>query len=75
MLSLECNAYGNPAPEISWQKDGTKVKFHKRRFVKEDSGTFTIRNARPGDQGTYTCLATNDAGADRRVVRVSVFSE
>ncbi|XP_071821894.1 hemicentin-1-like isoform X3 [Apostichopus japonicus] len=73
MLSLECNAYGNPAPEISWQKDGTKVKFHKRRFVKEDSGTFTIRNARPGDQGTYTCLATNDAGADRRVVRVSVF--
>ncbi|KAJ8038941.1 Hemicentin-1 [Holothuria leucospilota] len=72
-LNLECEVYGNPEPTISWQKDGAKVKFHKRRFTKEEDGTFRIRNVRPGDRGTYTCIASNDAGNDRRAVRVNVY--
>ena len=54
-LTLTCSVAGDPQPTISWSKDGTSLS--------ETTKTFTKHNVQLGDEGRYSCKATNKHGS------------
>ena len=55
MLTLYCDAVGDPAPRFQWMKDGSDlVGSTERWYIKQN---ITI-----DDQGCYNCRVYNDAG-------------
>lgn len=62
---LECAAWGQPQPQISWQKDGGNdfpAARERRMHVMPTDDVFFIVNVKSSDEGTYSCTATNEAG-------------
>lgn len=61
---LDCAAYGDPTPQIAWQKDGGDFPAarERRMHVMANDDAFFIVNAKISDQGVYTCTAENPAG-------------
>jgi len=62
---LECQAEGEPKPEISWHKDGGgyfPAASERRMHVLPADVTFFIVDVKFGDSGTYSCSAENLAG-------------
>ncbi|KAM7442287.1 Hemicentin-1 [Porites harrisoni] len=51
-VTLHCNATGNPAPNITWTKDGNAVVLYQGE-------TYTIYNIQREAAGGYTCTAWN----------------
>ncbi|XP_077986992.1 hemicentin-1-like [Glandiceps talaboti] len=72
--TLECPSEGEPAPTISWYKNGFTV-LDKRFTTIKENGDLTIVGAQKIDSGDYTCVATNDAGSDTGVVALDVGSK
>ncbi|KAM3620522.1 uncharacterized protein V6R79_024924 [Siganus canaliculatus] len=71
--SLECVSTGNPAPGLTWLKDGQPVDTLQGHLKLQFAGrVLKVTGARLEDAGRYTCLATNAAGEDQRHVRLSV---
>ena len=67
-VTLPCVVQGEPSPEISW--------FHNGHLVRvEDSSALRIKHAALADQGTYRCVAKNNAGEDTLEVTLEVLSE
>ena len=65
---LECAAVGQPPPEIAWQKDGGydfPAARERRMHVMPSDDVFFIVDVKSDDEGVYTCMARNDAGAIR----------
>ena len=56
--TLSCNATGNPAPLISWTKNGSAVN-SPRISLALDNKQLTITNASRDDSGDYQCVANN----------------
>ena len=57
-VTLSCNATGNPAPSISWTKDGSAT--HSLRIgLSLDNKHLTITNVSRDDSGDYQCVANN----------------
>ena len=70
---------GEPEPEVTWYKDGNKLKPRKPDArvridwdLKEDTNTLIISEACATDSGQYTVKATNDSGSITETVNVSV---
>ncbi|XP_027766691.1 hemicentin-1-like, partial [Empidonax traillii] len=61
-LTLECNAAGNPAPLLSWLKEGVPVQASARLRVLAGGRRLEILNAGEADRGQYWCVATSVAG-------------
>ncbi|XP_021567653.1 roundabout homolog 2, partial [Carlito syrichta] len=59
---LKCKATGDPLPGISWLKEGFTFLGRDPRVTIQDQGTLQIKNLRPSDTGTYTCVATSSSG-------------
>uniref|UniRef100_A0A915CWM9 Uncharacterized protein n=1 Tax=Ditylenchus dipsaci TaxID=166011 RepID=A0A915CWM9_9BILA len=54
-LALDCLAKGHPTPEIVWRKNGATITpTLKTRLL--------LENLTSGENGRYTCEATNEAG-------------
>ena len=55
--------------KITWLKDGkpleAKTKFKPHYDIYTSLASLKIGNARPVDEGTYTCLAENNVGKDQ----------
>ncbi|KAJ7378256.1 Neural cell adhesion molecule 1 [Desmophyllum pertusum] len=65
-VTLQCDAIGDPMPNVLWMKDGD---------ILQDSNTTTalyIPNIELKDAGRYVCTATNEAGSASRNVQVRV---
>ena len=67
---LECAAAGDPPPSVQWiapEDSGSKLQ-----QVESRPGLFKliIEDARPNDQGTYTCQARNLVGTARESVQL-----
>jgi len=62
---LECQAEGEPKPEISWHKDGGSyfaAASERRMHVLPADSSFFIVQVKFIDSGTYSCSAENLAG-------------
>ena len=62
-MTLSCNATGNPAPTISWRKNGSPIS-NNRISLSPDKKQLTITNVNRTDSGEYRCVASNSLGND-----------
>jgi len=66
-VTLTCNATGNPAPTISWTRDGSPLDINgnsSRIGFSLDEKELTITNVNRTDSGEYRCVAENGVGKD-----------
>ena len=59
---VRCPATGNPAPKVTWKKFGSLVP----RSLRIVNNTLELLNVTRSDSGTYSCTASNGAGADEK---------
>ncbi|XP_050974243.1 obscurin-like protein 1 isoform X19 [Labeo rohita] len=65
---FSCKLWGNPRPEVMWEKDGKKLNeiFESTHFAisYQDGGWFQLKifKTRAPDGGVYTCKARNEFG-------------
>ncbi|XP_034042541.1 obscurin-like protein 1 [Thalassophryne amazonica] len=65
---FSCKLWGNPRPDIFWEKDGRKLNeiFESAHFCvgHQDGGWFQLKifKTRAPDGGVYTCKARNEFG-------------
>ncbi|XP_037653920.1 hemicentin-2 [Choloepus didactylus] len=73
-VRLDCEAEGQPPPNVTWLKDGSplgqSVGPHLRFYL--DSSSLVLKGLRASDSGAYTCVAHNPAGEDARLHTVHV---
>ncbi|KAF6082802.1 roundabout guidance receptor 4 [Phyllostomus discolor] len=63
---------GHPEPTVSWWKDGKPLALQSGRHA-VSRGSLMMLRAEKSDEGTYMCMATNDAGRrESRAARVTV---
>ena len=55
-ISLHCNTTGNPAPNVTWTKDGSSTVLYQRE-------SFTINNITRQQAGQYICTVDNGIGS------------
>ena len=63
-LTFSCDASGNPAPLISWKRDGSPLNASGRISFEDDKKQLTITNVSRTDSGGYQCVAKNKVGSD-----------
>ncbi|UYV67717.1 HSPG2 [Cordylochernes scorpioides] len=60
-VTITCSAVGNPTPLISWRLNWAHIPSPPRVTESSDNGrgVLVIRDARPSDQGAWSCEAIN----------------
>uniref|UniRef100_A0A4W3JWV4 Hemicentin 1 n=1 Tax=Callorhinchus milii TaxID=7868 RepID=A0A4W3JWV4_CALMI len=71
-LELECQAAGSPPPKITWLKDGRPLNVQVGVKILADGRKLVISRAQVSDTGQYRCVATNEAGNQKRGFSVTV---
>ncbi|XP_077059522.1 neurofascin homolog (chicken) a isoform X7 [Siphateles boraxobius] len=69
---LDCPFFGSPFPVLRWFKNGLGSGLDGGQYKLYPNGTLEINQARPEDQGTYTCVASNILGKMENQVRLEV---
>ena len=77
MVTLECNATGNPPPKIYWMFQGVNItrNEHYSIMFNETTSILKILRITIHDFGVYTCNAVNKEGETSKNYTVIVFSE
>ena len=87
-ISLECPATGIPSPTVSWMKDAQPLRTDRcesvnsyayphnycRVTLSTNNQTLKIDPVATGDEGRYTCMATNKAGNAEQDFNLEVLS-
>ena len=68
--TLICVASGNPAPVVTWSRNGEPLDVEK--FIQLADGSLFVNDTDIQDEGTYIVKATNSAGTSEADVRVTV---
>ena len=71
-VSLICQATGQPAPMVTWQKAFSQLPKEKTTVV---DGNLTILNITKADGGAYACVAKNVLGKDSAVAQITVLGK
>ncbi|XP_049945798.1 protogenin A-like [Schistocerca serialis cubense] len=71
-VRFNCEAVGEPKPEIVWFKDG--VRLHINGRMKQRGAELLIATTQMSDSGLYQCAARNAAGENYAVARLSIKS-
>ena len=61
-LSLSCDVYAKPMPQINWTINGMSVELMDRITLNNDRKLLTRQNVISTDSATYTCTGINDFG-------------
>ena len=64
LMTLFCNATGNPPPTLSWTKDGSPLTNTHRIIFSGDNDTLSIAKVNRSESGNYRCVARNSLGDD-----------
>ena len=64
LVTLFCNATGNPPPTISWTKDGSPLTKTQGIIFTGDNETLSIANITRSESGNYRCVTRNSLGND-----------
>ena len=81
-VKLSCQAEGEPAPKIRWEKEGNKelnfIAASDRRIQFKPSselgnGEIIITHIKKEDSGSYKCIAENSAGRAEAISAVNVY--
>ncbi|XP_064420214.1 hemicentin-2 [Latimeria chalumnae] len=72
-VMLPCPATGTPKPTIRWLKNGLDVLGSKPGVLVLEDGSLLIEAASPSDSGDYVCIASNEAGAEKRKCKLKIF--
>ncbi|XP_030626728.1 hemicentin-1 [Chanos chanos] len=70
---LECVVSGVPTPRVTWRKHGAVLAGNNPRYSFTEDGSLRINSAQVTDTGRYLCMATNQAGTQRRTVDLQVY--
>ncbi|XP_041856289.1 hemicentin-1 [Melanotaenia boesemani] len=62
VVTLECQAEGNPPPQISWLKNGRPLLLSPRTRLLSGDSLLRIAPVQLSDSGVYTCVARSRAG-------------
>jgi len=79
LLELVCRVSGTPTPTIQWFKEEQPVtsQGNSLRISITADGMASIININPAsvsNNGRYSCVATNDAGATSKTLEIQVKS-
>ncbi|XP_071958828.1 immunoglobulin superfamily member 10-like [Antedon mediterranea] len=66
---LDCVAYGDPRPQVSWMKDGEELILVNNLQLLLN-GSIVVNGATEENLGTYTCVATSNAGSNQISVNI-----
>ena len=64
LMTLFCNATGNPPPTLSWTKDGSPLTNTHGIIFSGDNDTLSIAKVNRSESGNYRCVARNSLGDD-----------
>lgn len=72
-LTLLCRPEGAPLPVITWYKNGAELSMGSNNVALTARGYLVVTNVNKGDEGRYTCRATNIFGEaeDNTVITVA----
>ncbi|XP_076821104.1 immunoglobulin-like and fibronectin type III domain-containing protein 1 [Clavelina lepadiformis] len=72
-----CAVMGKPDPEITWYKDGVRLRANNKYSMRNHYGvcTLTISDCRPRDAGIYKCEALNPTGRACSEANLTVIAE
>ncbi|XP_063069359.1 immunoglobulin superfamily member 10 [Engraulis encrasicolus] len=72
-VALACSAKGEPTPTVTWLSPTSRiVPPVSDKYQLRSDGTLLVQKVQRLDNGTYTCMARNTAGMDRKSVTVDV---
>ena len=73
-LVLECEASGKPTPTSRWLKNGRDIQMSVRIRQEVDGGKYRliITDMQDGDDGDYTCQASNPIGHTYTSARIKI---
>ncbi|XP_023195302.1 hemicentin-1 [Xiphophorus maculatus] len=71
--TLECVVSGVPPPRVIWRKNGAIIAENNPRYTFAEDGSLHIPSAQVTDTGRYLCMATNQAGTQRKRVDLQVY--
>ncbi|CAL8103250.1 unnamed protein product [Calicophoron daubneyi] len=63
IVTMECQAEGEPKPRITWYKDTHELPMGKTRSL-VNNGSLRIVGVSTADDGTYNCVASSNLGED-----------
>ncbi|XP_050723288.1 hemicentin-1-like isoform X2 [Eriocheir sinensis] len=69
---FECDAHGDPPPEVKWSRRNSPLELNPRLQTLEDGHILLITEAEEGDAGNYTCQAANVAGMKEETFSLQV---
>uniref|UniRef100_A0A8C4SIW7 Si:ch211-159i8.4 n=1 Tax=Erpetoichthys calabaricus TaxID=27687 RepID=A0A8C4SIW7_ERPCA len=70
--TMKCDAIGEPKPKIIWLSPGNYIITSSNKYQVLADGTLVISNLGSTDQGTYACVARNNAGDDIKNIRLEI---
>ncbi|KHN76487.1 Hemicentin-2 [Toxocara canis] len=75
-ILLTCEAEGHPTPSITWYKDGAEMHVYHTIYLSQTRlqdykvrARLEIDPAAIGDEGVYSCLASNRHGYDLKSIK------
>ena len=71
-VEVHCPVTALPNATVTWLFNGSTVVKGNRRLLKLKNSTLTLSGVTPEDIGSYTCLANNSYGEDKRTTFLSL---
>ncbi|XP_028979978.2 immunoglobulin superfamily DCC subclass member 3 isoform X2 [Esox lucius] len=67
-----CQAQGDPAPQLTWLKNGQILEAGGNVKLRNNNSTLTIYGISQEDEAIYQCIAENSAGSTQASARLTV---
>ena len=73
-VTFECEAYGSPAPNVVWMKNGDRLIATEYFQITSDN-SLKILGLVKSDDGVYQCLVENRAGSVQAAAQLIVLEQ